>query len=113
MRVHTGSVMPSRRRAHQAAGRITIRALELSTAELQPQLTSLQQERDAALQQVDVGQFTALAGPEATGRWRAMSVAQCPASLEAIGLESVVLHRRKKHPPGLQPDTIRLMYTQP
>lgn len=97
----------------QAAGRITIRALELITAELQPQLEAAKRERDAALVDLDIEQLRPLAGPEADACWEAMTVNQRRAVLRTIRLEAVVLLPRTKHGPGFERETVDFIWRKP
>lgn len=94
----------------QAAGRISIRALELISAELQPQLDALRRERDAALVQFDVEVLRELAGPEGAVCWEAMSMPQRRRALTTIGLEAVRLLPRTKHGPGFEPETVEFQW---
>jgi site-specific DNA recombinase len=97
----------------QAAGRISIRALELITAKLQPQLEAAKRERDAALVDLDVEQLRPLAGPEADQCWEAMTVTQRRAVLRTIRLEAVVLLPRKMHGPGFERESIDFVWRRP
>jgi site-specific DNA recombinase len=94
----------------QAAGRISTRALELITAELEPQLITARRERDTALRNLDVEELRKLAGPKAAERWEEMSVTQRRAVLQTIGLEAVVILPRTLHGPGFEADRIKFMW---
>jgi site-specific DNA recombinase len=89
-----------------AAGRITIHALELITAELLPQLEAAERERDSAIQSLDIEELRKLAGPQAAERWEGMTVTQRRAVLRTLRLE-VVLLPRQKNGPGFERDRVR------
>lgn len=91
----------------QADGKITTRALERITARITPQLDNARRERDAAVRALDVEALRPLAGPEAAARWQAMPVTARRAVLETLGLE-VLLLPRKKHGPGFEPETVQV-----
>jgi site-specific DNA recombinase len=97
----------------QAAGRISIRALELITAELAPHLEAANRERDAALVDLDIEQLRPLAGPGADACWEAMTVTQRRAVLRTIRLEAVVLLPRTKHGPGFERESIDFIWRKP
>ena len=95
----------------QAAGRISIRALELITAELEPQLKAARRERDTAVRHLDVEELRKLAGPKAAQRWAELSVPQRHAVLLTLRLE-VVLQPRVKHGPGFEPETVEFVWNE-
>jgi site-specific DNA recombinase len=91
----------------QADGKISTRQLERITARIMPQLEQARHERDAAVRSLDIETLRPLAGPHAAACWDSMTVTQRRAVLETLGIE-VVLLPRKKHGPGFEPETVRI-----
>lgn len=95
----------------QADGKISIRQLERITARLMPELEAARRERDTAVRSLDVETLRELAGPQANERWDAMPVSARRAVLETLGIE-VVLMPRKKHGPGFEPETVEVRWRE-
>ena len=72
-------------------------------------MEATRREREAAVQSLDIEVLRKLAGPKAAENWEAMSVSTRRAVLETLGIE-VVLMPRKKHGPGFEPETVRVTW---
>jgi DNA invertase Pin-like site-specific DNA recombinase len=93
-----------------ASGEITAAQLRRITATIRPQLDELDQQIAAALRGLDPDAFVSLIGEPAREGWRALTITQRRAVLEALRLQVKILPTRRG--PGFDPSSVRFEWNE-